>query len=348
MNSKWRRSEGSNVLPSIVEFNLFLAQYARLHNLQSKLSLGSNTFTTINNLFQMKFIFTLLSLLITVSSLAQNFDTVKIRSQKITDQIYMLTGSGGNIGLHVGPDGLLMIDDQYAPLSVKITDAIKSISKSNIRFLINTHVHGDHSGGNENFKKQNATIVAHEQVRARMMTEQFNKRFNRTTPPREKDAWPVITFNTNMNLHLNDEDVDLIHLDKGHTDGDVIVHFKKANVFHAGDAFVRYGYPFIDLSSGGSVNGFITTLDKFLLMLDDNSKVIPGHGALATKADVKLLRDQMADIRDQVAAALKKGTKVEDLTALGITDKYEEKLGKGFIKGKDFVMIIAEGLSGTK
>lgn len=284
-------------------------------------------------------------LLLTNTLFAQNFDTVKIRPQRVTDNIYMLTGSGGNIGLLLGSDGVLMIDDQYAPLSQKISDAIKSLAKNNLRFVVNTHVHGDHSGGNENFKKQGATLVAHEQVRVRMMTEQFNKRFNRTTPPREKDAWPQITFNTNMNFHVNGEDVDLIHLGKGHTDGDLIVHFKKANVFHAGDAFVRYGYPFIDLSSGGTVNGFIETLDKFLLLLDENSKVIPGHGALATKADVKLLRDQLADIRDQVAAAIKKGTKMEDIAGLGITDKYDEKMGKGFLKGKDFVMMIAESLS---
>ncbi len=284
-------------------------------------------------------------LLLTNTLFAQNFDTVKIRPQRVTDNIYMLTGSGGNIGLLLGSDGVLMIDDQYAPLSQKISDAIKSLAKNNLRFVVNTHVHGDHSGGNENFKKQGATLVAHEQVRVRMMTEQFNKRFNRTTPPRDKDAWPQITFNTNMNFHVNGEDVDLIHLGKGHTDGDLIVHFKKANVFHAGDAFVRYGYPFIDLSSGGTVNGFIKTLDKFLLLLDENSKVIPGHGALATKADVKLLRDQLADIRDQVAAAIKKGTKMEDIAGLGITDKYDEKMGKGFLKGTDFVMMIAESLS---
>lgn len=291
----------------------------------------------------MRYIICLLCL--TNTLFAQNFDTVKIRPQRVTDNIYMLTGSGGNIGLLLGSDGVLMIDDQYAPLSQKISDAIKSLSKNNLRFVVNTHVHGDHSGGNENFKKQGATLVAHEQVRVRMMTEQFNKRFNRTTPPRDKDAWPQITFNTNMNFHVNGEDVDLFHLGKGHTDGDLIVHFKKSNVFHAGDAFVRYGYPFIDLSSGGTVNGFIETLDKFLLLLDENSKVIPGHGALATKADVKLLRDQLADIRDQVAAAIKKGTKIEDIAGLGITDKYDENMGQGFLKGKDFVMMIAESLS---
>jgi cyclase len=131
-------------------------------------------------------------LLLTNTLFAQNFDTVKIRPQRVTDNIYMLTGSGGNIGLLLGSDGVLMIDDQYAPLSQKISDAIKSLAKNNLRFVVNTHVHGDHSGGNENFKKQGATLVAHEQVRVRMMTEQFNKRFNRTTPPRDKDAWPQI------------------------------------------------------------------------------------------------------------------------------------------------------------
>jgi len=279
---------------------------------------------------------------------AQNFDTVKIRPQKITDQIYMLKGSGGNIGLLTGNDGLLLIDDQYAQLSEKISTAVKNISSNSIRFLINTHIHGDHTGGNDNFSKQGITLVAHDNVRERMMKEQFNKRFNRTTPPRAKEALPIVTFTDKMSFHLNDEDIEVFYLDRGHTDGDVVIHFKKANVFHTGDSFVRYGYPFIDASSGGSVNGFINTLDKLLPLLNDQSKVIPGHGELATKADVKILRDQIADIRDQVAKALKSGKKPEEIAALGITDKYEEKLGKGFLKGKDFVVIVAESLTETK
>jgi cyclase len=277
---------------------------------------------------------------------AQSFDTVRIRPVKVVDNIYMLKGSGGNIGVFFGKDGTLMIDDQFAPLSNKINGAIKTLDPGEIRFLINTHLHGDHSGGNENFKRMGITLVAHDQVRERMMAEQKSARG--TTPPRDKDALPEITFADKMNFHLNDEDIELIHLDKGHTDGDVIVHFKKANVYHTGDAFVRYGYPFIDLSSGGSINGFVNTLDKLLTLLDDNSKVIPGHGELATKADVKAVRDVIADIRDQVAAALKKGKKPEDIAALGITDKYEAAYGKGFLKGKDFVLMAAESLSAKK
>lgn len=274
----------------------------------------------------------------------QNMDTVKIRPVRVTENIYMLKGSGGNIGVFVGKDGTLMIDDQFAPLSNKINGAIKTISGGEIRFLINTHLHGDHSGGNENFKRMGATIVAHDQVRERMTKEQVNKVFNRTTPPRDPDALPVITFGDRMNFHLNEEDIELIHLDKGHTDGDLIVHFKKANVYHMGDAFVRYGYPFIDVSSGGTFSGFLSSLDKMLVLLDDSSKIIPGHGELATKADVKTLRDKLYDIREQVLAALKKGKKVEEIPALGITDKYDAELGKGFLKGKDFVMLAAEDL----
>jgi cyclase len=296
----------------------------------------------------MKNVITLCLLLTCFNTLAQqNFDTVKIQSVRVTESIYMLKGSGGNIGVLVGDDGTLMIDNQFAPLSNKINGAIKTLHPGEIRFLINTHIHGDHSGGNENFKRMGSTVVAHDHVRERMSKEQVNKAMNRTTPPREKDALPIITFSDKMNFHLNNEDIELIHLGRGHTDGDIIVKFKTANVFHMGDAFVRYGYPYIDGSNGGSFNEFIATLDKAMALMDDNSKIIPGHGELATKADVKILRDKLADIRDQVLAALKKGKKVEEIASLGITDKYDAELGKGFLKGKDYVLMIAEELKST-
>ena len=296
----------------------------------------------------MKSVLNLFFLVIALSAAAQtNYDTVQIRPIKVSEQIYMLKGSGGNIGLLVGKEGSLLVDNQFAPLSNKINGAVKTIDPGDIRFMINTHLHGDHSGGNENFKRMGSTLVAHDQVRERMMKETVNRN-NTKNPPRDKDAWPLITFSDKLNFHLNDEDVVLHHFDIGHTDGDVIVQFKKANVVHTGDAFVRYGYPYIDLTSGGGVNGFINTLDKIISICDDNTKVIPGHGEVASKADVKKLRDQIADIRDQVVAALKKGKKVEDLAALGITDKYEAELGKGFVKGKDFVLMMGENLKGGK
>src|SRR6267143_2229655 len=252
----------------------------------------------------MKKHFLLLSGIIVVfASLAQeNFDTVKIRPIKVDDHIYMLKGSGGNIGVLTGKDGVLMIDDQFAPLSQKIKDAIKSLDPGEIRFLINTHVHGDHSGGNENFKRMGVTVIAHDRVRERMMKEHVDKASKEITPPRDKAAWPGITVTDKISFHLNEEDIDVLHFNSGHTDGDVIVYFKKANVFHTGDIFVRYGYPYIDASRGGGINAFIAYLDKLLPLIDENSKVIPGHGELATKADVKVFRDKLAEIRDQVAA----------------------------------------------
>lgn len=286
---------------------------------------------------------------IAVSATAQqSFDTVRIRPLKVAEHIYMLKGSGGNIGVLTGADGVVMIDDQFAPLSEKITAAIKTLDAGPIKFLINTHIHGDHSGGNDNFAKAGATIVAHDLVRERMMKETVNARLNRTFPPREKIAWPVITFDNKLNFHLNDEDIELLHFDAGHTDGDVIIHFKKANVYHTGDAFVRTGYPYIDGSSGGTFNGYLSTLSKLLSILDGNSKVIPGHGDLATRADVQAVYNMLIDIRDQVAAALKSGKKVEDITGMNITGKYDAQWGAGFIKGKDFVLVVAESLQSRK
>jgi glyoxylase-like metal-dependent hydrolase (beta-lactamase superfamily II) len=285
-------------------------------------------------------------LLSSLSSEAQNnFDKVQIRPLQVANQIYMLTGAGGNIGVMTGKDGTLMIDDQFAPLSNKINGAIKTLDPGEIRFLVNTHLHGDHSGGNENFKKMGVTVVAQEHVRTRMSKEPVNRTTQQTTPPRDHDAWPVITFPDRMQFHLNEEDIELMHFDPAHTDGDVVVHFRNADVYHMGDMFVTYGYPFIDYNNGGSISGFISSLDKVLATMSDQAKIIPGHGPVSTKADIKVFRDRLADIRDQVAAALKKGKKVEDITALPIATKYESEWGKGFVKGKDFVLNVATELT---
>jgi len=273
----------------------------------------------------------------------QDFDAVKIKPVKITDNIYMMTGAGGNIGFIKGADGALIIDNQFGPLSGKIAQAVLDEGGGTIKMLINTHIHGDHTGGNENFAKWGITIVAHDNVRDRMMKE--SKPRETVSPPRDKEAWPVITFPDRMNLHWNGEDLELHHFFNGHTDGDVIVKFRNANVFHMGDMYVQYGYPYVDVSNGGGIDGFIDSLDKMLAWMDDSSKIIPGHGELATKKDVKAFRDRLAEIRDAVAAALKKGTKVADVANLPIATKYDAEWGKGFVKGKDFVLMVAENLS---
>jgi glyoxylase-like metal-dependent hydrolase (beta-lactamase superfamily II) len=269
-----------------------------------------------------------------------NFDTVKIRPFQLTNNLYMFTGSGGNIGLLVGQEGNLIVDDQYAPLSEKIRKAVYVINPGEVRYVINTHVHGDHTGGNENFRKLGATLLAHDNVRARMMKETVNRE-GKTVPPRNPESWPVVTFGQRLSMHLNGEDIALHYLDRGHTDGDVIVHFTAANVIHTGDAFVRERYPFIDLTSGGSFLGYIHTLLQIYNLANDQTKIIPGHGALATRADVKSLHDKLTDIRDQVIVALNKGIKQEDLASQPIANKYDVEFGKGFIKGKDFVLLVA-------
>jgi glyoxylase-like metal-dependent hydrolase (beta-lactamase superfamily II) len=284
----------------------------------------------------------MLTMLGTTAMAQQNFDNVTIETITIADNVYMLKGAGGNIGVLTGPDGIVMIDDQFEPLSEKIKDAIRKLSQGDMRFLINTHIHGDHTGGNEKFKLDGVTIVAHDNVRERMMMEQVNEETGKKGPARVPDAWPVITFSSDVKFHMNGEDIEVMHFPSGHTDGDVIIHFVQSDVYHAGDSFVRYGYPYIDLGSGGSVRGFIANLEKLAGMLDEDSKVIPGHGEVAKKADVLLLRDQLKDIYDQVVAALKNGTKMEDLSNLAIASKYDGVLGKGDTKGRDYLLTVAE------
>ena len=298
----------------------------------------------------MKNIFLLFIIVLSGTSVSaqDNYDSVQIVPVKVADNLYFLKGAGGNVGVFIGKEGTLMIDNQFAPLSNKINGAIKTLSPNDIRFLINTHVHGDHSGGNENFTKMGATIVAHDMVRERMSKERANPSDNAVIPPRPAEAWPVITFADKLNVYLNQEEIALLHVSPGHTDGDVVIHFKKANVYHMGDMFVTYGYPYIDYGSGGSINGFISSLDSFLSMMDDNTKVIPGHGELCTKADVIKFRDRVAEIRNEVAAALKKGKKPADVTGLPIASKYDAEWGQGFTKGKDFVLMIAENLKATQ
>lgn len=270
----------------------------------------------------------------------QDFSKVEVKAEKIADGLWMLTGAGGNIGVSAGPDGVFLVDDQYAPLTDKIKAAIATVSDKPVRFVVNTHWHGDHVGGNENLGKAGAVLVAHENVRKRMSKEQFIKLFNRTVPASAAAALPLVTFAESLSFHLNGEDIDAIHVPPAHTDGDVVVFFHKANVIHAGDLVFNGMYPVVDLSSGGSVDGMIGAADRILAAGDAATKIIPGHGPLATKADVKAFRDMLAASRDAIQPLVKAGKTLDQVKAAKPTAALDEKWGKGFIKPEVWTTVV--------
>jgi cyclase len=253
---------------------------------------------------------------------AQNFDTVQVRSTLLTRGVYMLQGSGGNIGVSVGDDAVFLVDDQFAPLTPKILAAIAAITPKPVRFVLNTHWHFDHTGGNENLGRAGALIVAHDNVRKRMSTDQFIEAINRREPASPKGALPVVTFTDAVTFHINGDSVVATHVPPAHTDGDAIVHFVKANVIHMGDVFHNTGLPFVDRSSGGSIDGVIGTADRVLAIANAETKIIPGHGPVADRARLKAWRDAIAALRERARAAVAAGQTVEQLLAANITAPY--------------------------
>ncbi len=237
----------------------------------------------------------------------RNFDATVIKTTRLTDTLYMLEGEGGNIGVSAGEDGIMVIDDQFAPLSAKILAAIRAISDQPIRFVLNTHVHGDHVGGNANMAKEGAVIFAHDNVRKRMSVLQFNEYIKRNVPPYPKAALPVITFADTVTFHFNGDDVTVLHTPPSHTDGDAIVHFAKGNVLHMGDVYASTRYPNIDTESGGSLLGFAPAVDMALKRIDDSTQVIAGHGPLSNKKELAEFRRVMDTIAKRAAKLFKAG-----------------------------------------
>ncbi|MCP3921674.1 MAG: MBL fold metallo-hydrolase [Desulfobacterales bacterium] len=269
----------------------------------------------------------------------QDFSKVKIKTIKVTKNIHMLMGAGGNLGVSTGKSGTFLIDDQYAPLTKKILEAISGITKKPIKFLINTHWHFDHTGGNENIGKGDTVIVAHDNVRKRMSTGQMMKAFNFKVPAAKPQALPVVTFPTSLTFHWNDETIEVKHFAHAHTDGDSVVFFKKANVIHTGDLFFNGIYPFIDVESGGSVEGMIESVDKVLNRANSKTKIIPGHGPLATVKDLKAYRNMLSTVYKRIARLLKNGKTVKEIVASKPTAELDSKWGKGFLKPDQWVTI---------
>ncbi len=278
-----------------------------------------------------------------------NMDSAVIKTIKIKDHIHMLQWSGaGNMMLLSGKDGNILIDDQFAPLSERINASIQAISRGNVKFLFNTHYHGDHAGGNSNFAKMGATIIAHANVRARLTGDSSKVKFSKTPKVEPMEAFPVMTFNEGMNVYLNTEDVLIFHVDNAHTDGDAVFYLPKSNVIHTGDCFMKDRFPFIDANSGGSINGWIKAVSQILAIIDDKTVVIPGHGDLANKKDYTNVRDAVVLLRDGVEKNVKAGQTLEQVLALKLTKDYDKTMGSGFIKGDALITTIFNELKGSK
>jgi glyoxylase-like metal-dependent hydrolase (beta-lactamase superfamily II) len=277
-------------------------------------------------------------------SAQQDFSKVEIKAERLADSVYMLVGSGGNLGLSVGNDAVFLIDDQYAPLTPKIQAAVATITKKPVQFVLNTHWHGDHTGGNERFAEAGALIVAHDNVRKRMSSEQFLDFFKMRVERSPQAALPLVTFSADVTFHINGDEVFAFHCPAAHTDGDAIVHFRRADVMHMGDIFFNGFYPFIDASSGGSADGVIAAVDRALALATDKTRIIPGHGPLATKADLKVYRDMVATVQGRVRSQLAAGKSVQEIVDSKPTKEFDEKWGNGFIKPDSWVTMLATAL----
>jgi cyclase len=274
----------------------------------------------------------------------QDFSKVEVKATKITNNTYMLTGAGGNIGLSVGEDAVFIVDDQFAPLTPKITAAIAQITPKPIKFVLNTHWHFDHTGGNENLGKAGALIVAHHNVRKRMNSDQLMDFLNMKFKPSPKDALPVVTFSADMSFHLNGEEIRAIHMPSAHTDGDAVVHYTGSDVIHMGDIYFNGMYPFIDSDSGGSADGVVAACDRVLQIATDKTRIIPGHGPLSNAAELKAFRDLVATVSGRVKSLVGQGKTLEDIKAAKVSADFDEKWGKGFINPERFAEMLARPL----
>ena len=263
-------------------------------------------------------------------------ENVAIETVNVAPGIYMLVGRGGNIGLTVGTDGAAIIDDQFADMVPKIRSAVALLSEKPVHFVINTHLHGDHTGGNDAFGAAGAVIIAHDNVRKFLGADQVNPANNQPIPARAREALPVITFADTATLHFNDDDLEFTHLPNAHTATDIIVRFRKANVLHMGDCFTG-GFPFIDGNTGGTLDGLILAHENVLPTVDDNTRIIRGHGPLGNKTELQAYHDMLVAVRDRIAKLVKAGKTQDQVVEARPTKDFEEKYGGGSFNAEQWI-----------
>ena len=276
-----------------------------------------------------------------------DFSKVEIKSVKLAPGLYSLFGSGGNMALLTGADGAVLVDDQFAPLAPKIRAAIALLTDRPVRFVINTHWHFDHTGGNEAFGGNGSIIVAHENTLKRLSTKQLIDFFNLETQPSPRAALPVITFSDDLQLHLNGQDIEALHVKNAHTDTDVLLFFKPVNVIHMGDLFTNGTYPFIDMGSGGSIEGMIASCSIVLTRSDDQTQIIPGHGPMAKRADLQSWCAMLTTVRDRIVSAIGAGQTLQQVLAAKPTAEFDERFSKGMMNAGVWVQRVYTDLRRT-
>jgi cyclase len=273
----------------------------------------------------------------------EDYSKVEIKATKINGNVYMLEGAGGNIGVSVGPDGILIVDDQFAPLAEKIKAALKTLGDGKLKFILNTHWHGDHTGGNAPLGRE-APIIAHDNVRKRLSTEQRIDFFKMTVPPSPSEALPVITFDNSLSVHFNGEEIKAIHFPHGHTDGDSVIFFTKSNVVHLGDDFFAGRFPFVDLDSGGSVQGLVKNIGEIIPKIPAGAKLIPGHGPISTIDDLKAFHRMLIETTDVVRKKMARKKTLAQIKTEGLPAEWKS-WGEGFVKTDQWIELIYNSLS---
>ncbi|HYN85217.1 MAG TPA: MBL fold metallo-hydrolase [Pyrinomonadaceae bacterium] len=272
-----------------------------------------------------------------------DWSKVEMKATRAAGNVHMLEGAGGNIGVSVGEDGILIVDDQFAPLADKIRAALKTLGDGRLKFVLNTHWHGDHTGGNAKFGPE-APIIAHANVRKRMSTEQRSEVFKRTTPASPKEALPVVTFDESLSVHFNGEEIRVIHFPRSHTDGDSVIFFTRSNVVHMGDNFFAGKFPFVDMESGGSVDGMTKSVADIIARLPADVKIIPGHGPLSTLDDLKVYHRMLVETTNIVRGRMSAGRTLEQIKAEGLPAEWKD-WGTGFIKTDQWIETIYRNFS---